>query len=64
MRWNFENVIIEHDAIENWRISKKKSLDSVDGIIALTNALKLWMDLNTDVNILASEADLSYWRNK
>jgi len=64
MRWNFSNVKIEHDAIENWRINKKKSLDSIDGIIALTNALKLWIDLNTDPAILASERDLIHWQNK
>jgi phage terminase large subunit-like protein len=34
-----DNASIETDAVDNWKLSKKKSLERIDGIVALTMAL-------------------------
>jgi len=40
--WNFNNVHIGHDDFGNWSFRKTKSLDAIDGLVALTNAYKSW----------------------
>lgn len=39
LRWNAGNVSIEQDAADNWKPSKKKSVERIDGIVALIMAI-------------------------
>ena len=39
MRWMASNVSLETDAADNWKPSKKKSTERIDGIVALIMAL-------------------------
>lgn len=41
LRWMAGNVSIEQDAADNWKPSKKKSCERIDGIVALIMALDL-----------------------
>lgn len=40
LRWMASNVSIENDAADNWKPSKKKSRERIDGIVALIMALE------------------------
>jgi phage terminase large subunit-like protein len=40
LRWMAGNVSIETDAADNWKPSKKKSRERIDGIVALIMALE------------------------
>ena len=35
LRWMAGNVSLEKDAADNWKPSKKKSIERIDGIVAL-----------------------------
>lgn len=39
LRWMASNVRIEKDAADNWKPSKKRSPERVDGIVALIMAI-------------------------
>lgn len=39
LRWMASNVSLETDAADNWKPSKKKSCERIDGIVALIMAL-------------------------
>ena len=39
LRWMASNVSIETDAADNWKPSKKRSIERIDGIVALVMAL-------------------------
>ena len=39
LRWMASNVLIETDAADNWKPSKKKSTERIDGIVALIMAI-------------------------
>ena len=39
LRWMASNVSIETDAADNWKPSKKKSVERIDGIVALIMAI-------------------------
>ena len=39
LRWMASNVAIEKDAADNWKPSKKKSTERIDGIVALIMAI-------------------------
>ncbi|MEX1231996.1 MAG: terminase TerL endonuclease subunit [Planctomycetaceae bacterium] len=39
LRWMAGNVSLEQDAADNWKPSKKKSIERIDGIVALIMAL-------------------------
>ena len=41
LRWMAGNVSIEQDAADNWKPSKKKSCERIDGIMALVMGLDL-----------------------
>ena len=41
LRWMAGNVAIEQDAADNWKPSKKKSQERIDGIVALVMAVDL-----------------------
>ena len=41
LRWMAGNVSIEQDAADNWKPSKKKSCERIDGIVALIMGLDL-----------------------
>jgi phage terminase large subunit-like protein len=41
LRWMAGNVSIEQDAADNWKPSKKKSCERIDGIVALVMGLDL-----------------------
>ena len=40
LRWMASNVALEIDAAENWKPSKKKSRERIDGIVALIMGLE------------------------
>ena len=40
LRWMASNVSIEQDAADNWKPSKKKSRERIDGIVALIMAIE------------------------
>jgi phage terminase large subunit-like protein len=39
LRWMAGNVSLETDAADNWKPSKKKSIERIDGIVALIMGL-------------------------
>ena len=39
LRWMASNVALETDAADNWKPSKKRSIERIDGIVALVMAL-------------------------
>ena len=39
LRWMASNVALETDAADNWKPSKKRSTERIDGIVALVMAL-------------------------
>lgn len=41
LRWMAGNVSIEQDAADNWKPSKKKSCERIDGIVSLIMGLDL-----------------------
>ena len=41
LRWMAGNVSIEQDAADNWKPSKKKSCERIDGVVALIMGLDL-----------------------
>jgi len=41
LRWMAGNVAIEQDAADNWKPSKKKSQERIDGIVTLVMAIDL-----------------------
>jgi phage terminase large subunit-like protein len=41
------NVSLEKDAADNWKPSKKKSIERIDGIVALVMAVGLAMNMPT-----------------
>ena len=48
LRWNFRNVVIYTDTSGNVKPAKNKSLDSIDGVIALLEALGAYAQVNFD----------------
>jgi len=48
MRWMFSNVVLYYDGNGNIKIMKNKSLDSVDGPVALGMAVGAWLQYNGD----------------
>lgn len=54
MTWNFRNTVIWKDpANENIRPSKKKSLDSIDGVVSMAEAMGMWLHVNLSPELLA-----------
>jgi phage terminase large subunit-like protein len=47
LRWMAGNVSLEKDAADNWKPSKKKSIERIDGIVALVMAVGLAMNMPT-----------------
>jgi phage terminase large subunit-like protein len=47
LRWMAGNVSLEKDAADNWKPSKKKSIERIDGIVALVMAIGLAMNMPT-----------------
>ena len=39
LRWTAGNISIEQDAADNWKPSKKKSPERIDGVVALIMAI-------------------------
>lgn len=46
LRWNFSNIVLYVDGNGNIKIMKNKSKDSVDGAIALAQAIAGYIDIN------------------
>ena len=44
LRWMANNVSLETDAADNWKPSKKRSRERIDGIVALIMGLSLAQD--------------------
>lgn len=49
MRWMFRNIQLYYDGNGNIKIMKNKSMDSVDGPVALGMAVGAWLKFNGDV---------------
>jgi phage terminase large subunit-like protein len=49
MRWMFRNIVLYYDGNGNIKIMKNKSMDSVDGPVALGMAVGAWLQYNGDV---------------
>jgi phage terminase large subunit-like protein len=49
MRWMFRNIQLYYDGNGNIKIMKNKSLDSVDGPVALAMSIGAWLQYNGDV---------------
>ena len=52
LRWMASNVSIETDASDNWKPSKKKSIERIDGIVALIMALSC---------ATVNDGEVEYW---
>lgn len=48
MRWMFSNIVLYYDGNGNIKIMKNKSLDSVDGPVALAMSVGAWLQHNGD----------------
>jgi len=48
LRWNFRNVVISYDINNNVRPVKNKSNDSIDGVVALIEAIGAYISINYD----------------
>jgi phage terminase large subunit-like protein len=48
MRWNVKNIVVYMDGNGNIKPMKNKSLDSIDGVIALLMALGMYAEINFD----------------
>jgi len=48
LRWMAGNVLIETVAADNWKPSKKRSPERIDGIVALVMALAMDRDTNDE----------------
>lgn len=48
LRWMFRNIVLYYDGNGNIKIMKNKSLDSVDGPVALGMAVGAWLQYNGD----------------
>jgi phage terminase large subunit-like protein len=59
LRWNASNASTEQDAAGNLKFSKKKSVEKIDGLIALTMALGQMMARPEDEGI-----QMSIWENE
>jgi phage terminase large subunit-like protein len=46
-RWMMSNVLLETDAANNVKITKKRSREKVDGIVSLVNSIYVWSELKT-----------------
>ena len=44
LAWNADNVVLEIDAAGNMKVSKKKSSEKVDGMVATVMAIGEWLD--------------------
>jgi phage terminase large subunit-like protein len=44
LRWMANNVSLETDAADNWKPSKKRSRERIDGIVALIMGVGLALD--------------------
>ena len=49
LRWMFSNIVLYYDGNGNIKIMKNKSLDSVDGPVALAMSVGAWLQYNGDV---------------
>ena len=43
IRWMFRNVVIYRDANDNVKMDKKRSIEKIDGCVAMANAYGTYM---------------------
>ena len=43
-KWMFNNVILYRDTNNNYKPMKNKSLDSIDGVVSILNALAVYLN--------------------
>lgn len=48
IRWMFRNVVIYRDANDNIKMDKKKSIEKIDGVVAMANAIGGYMSQDGD----------------
>jgi phage terminase large subunit-like protein len=53
LRWMADNVSLETDAADNWKPSKKKSRERIDGIVATIMALGIEKPIEPFWGVLA-----------
>ena len=50
IRWMFRNVVIYRDANDNIKMDKKRSIEKIDGVVAMADAIGGYM--SQDINEL------------
>ena len=55
LRWMFDNIAMEMDAAENIKITKKKSTDRVDGMVALVMGLDGALRVENETSVYEEE---------
>ena len=60
LRWMASNVSLETDAADNWKPSKKKSRERIDGIVALIMGLSLSTTMVPTARCFYDDHDLEY----
>ena len=48
IRWMFRNVVIYRDANDNIKMDKKRSIEKIDGCVAMANAYGTYMSTDID----------------
>ena len=48
IRWMFRNVVIYRDANDNIKMDKRKSIEKIDGVVAMANAIGGYMSQDGD----------------
>jgi phage terminase large subunit-like protein len=59
LRWMMSNVQLETDAAQNIKVSKKRSREKVDGVVALVMAIGEWMTLRGSGSVYAERGVIS-----
>jgi phage terminase large subunit-like protein len=58
LKWMIRNVVLYQDGNGNQKFLKNKSLDSIDGAVALAEAVAMWIQTNLDPERLMLESYL------
>jgi phage terminase large subunit-like protein len=64
LRWMFRNAMIFTDSNGNIKTNKSKSLDSIDGVVALIMAIGCLLNINHDFIHEAQEAYINKYKNQ
>ena len=48
IRWMFRNVVVYRDANDNIKLDKRRSMEKIDGVVAMANAYGGYMSIDED----------------